>query len=190
MASSEVFAENQSNVNVNDREQYTEQYKKYNNNKWQTPQTTKTYRNNDNNNRTSNKNNNYPPGRNNNNFQANNNVNCQPNNNETRDREPEREPERDTNVKRERPLSTEQYATACDVKKVLSMVEQLRGQMRALQFQIDNLKNENAKLIQQVVTLEKQKKMCRKPSNNRSNNSKLIIRSNSNSKIIITHITI
>lgn len=47
-----------------------------------------------------------------------------------------------------------QYATADDVKKVLAMVEQLRGQMHALQFQLDNVKMENRKLQQTIGDLE------------------------------------
>merc|ERR1719334_882356 len=47
-----------------------------------------------------------------------------------------------------------QFATACEVKKVLSMVEQLRGQMHALQFQIDTVKSENVRLTTLVAELE------------------------------------
>merc|ERR1719334_113085 len=47
-----------------------------------------------------------------------------------------------------------QFATACEVKKALSMVEQLRGQMHALQFQIDTVKSENVRLTTLVAELE------------------------------------
>jgi len=47
-----------------------------------------------------------------------------------------------------------QFATTGDVKKVLSMVEQLRGQMHALQFQIDAVKTENVRLSRLVTDLE------------------------------------
>jgi len=47
-----------------------------------------------------------------------------------------------------------QFATTGDVKKVLSMVEQLRGQMHALQFQIDAVKTENVRLTTLVAELE------------------------------------
>jgi len=46
------------------------------------------------------------------------------------------------------------FATAGDVKKVLAMVEQLRGQMHALQFQLDNVKMENRKLQHTIGDLE------------------------------------
>merc|ERR1719148_525900 len=51
-------------------------------------------------------------------------------------------------------VNGDQFATAGDVKKVLSMVEQLRGQMHALQFQIDAVKSENVRLTTLVADLE------------------------------------
>eukprot|EP01084_Bolivina_argentea_P250310 419323_1 len=62
------------------------------------------------------------------------------------------------------------YATAADVKKIVSMVEQLRGQMHALQFQIDNVKMENTKLKDKIVELENQQEKRPQSSNNNHQN--------------------
>eukprot|EP00485_Elphidium_margaritaceum_P010103 CAMPEP_0202695580 /NCGR_PEP_ID=MMETSP1385-20130828/9144_1 /ASSEMBLY_ACC=CAM_ASM_000861 /TAXON_ID=933848 /ORGANISM="Elphidium margaritaceum" /LENGTH=737 /DNA_ID=CAMNT_0049351637 /DNA_START=77 /DNA_END=2290 /DNA_ORIENTATION=- len=65
--------------------------------------------------------------------------------------------------------SSAQYATASDVKKVLAMVEQLRGQMHALQFQIDNVKLDNTKLRQHVSELEQALKQQQNMSRDHGN---------------------
>jgi len=65
-----------------------------------------------------------------------------------------------------------QYATADDVKKVLSMVEQLKGQMHGLQFQLDNVKLENRKLQQTIDDISKQQQeaaIMPPPSNQQQN---------------------
>jgi hypothetical protein len=51
-------------------------------------------------------------------------------------------------------VGSKEWASAAEVKRLVSMVQQLRGQLHSLQFQIDNVKYENQKTLEQNKTLQ------------------------------------